>query len=342
MGESPGQRQTIIGYAHPMLNAHMLNSHMLNQELLDDWLPQLQQPAVRDLAWTLLAAPLLTKAGARQRHPLTASGWSQQPGLLADWLRQQEAHTAALQDWLTGARSQRLGIHYERLWQFALQQAPGVQLIAANLPVRRSGQTLGELDLLLRDADGDHHLELAIKLYLGQANGDGCLPLNWRGAGRADNLQRKLQHLLHQQLPLSDKPVAQLLLAEHGLSQVQASLWLGGYLFYPWPNGCEAPTDCHPGHARGYWLQQKDCPELFSTTTAQHWQPVPRECRLAPIRFNSEKIWTAAQLQDWLRALAPDAAPSLLVGFSQQADGNWRESQRVMLLNDGWPDGQKH
>ncbi|WP_265309277.1 DUF1853 family protein, partial [Pseudomonas aeruginosa] len=42
-----------------------------------------------------------------------------------------------------------LGLYYEHLWQFALEQAPDVRLIAANLPVRDGGHTLGELDLLL-------------------------------------------------------------------------------------------------------------------------------------------------------------------------------------------------
>ncbi|MFU1922732.1 DUF1853 family protein, partial [Klebsiella pneumoniae] len=56
-------------------------------------------------------------------------------------------------------------------------QKVDVRLIAANLPVRDGGHTLGELDLLLRDDDGIHHLELAIKLYLGPQSGPG----DWLG-----------------------------------------------------------------------------------------------------------------------------------------------------------------
>ncbi|MDV3443993.1 DUF1853 family protein, partial [Pseudomonas otitidis] len=33
--------------------------------------------------------------------------------------------------------------------------------------VRQQGKTLGEMDLLLQDDHGIHHVELAIKLYLG-------------------------------------------------------------------------------------------------------------------------------------------------------------------------------
>ncbi|CAN1601753.1 protein of unknown function [Pseudomonas mediterranea] len=41
-------------------------------------------------------------------------------------------------------RDQRLGLYYERLWQFAVQHAPGIELIAANLPeIRREGRDPG-------------------------------------------------------------------------------------------------------------------------------------------------------------------------------------------------------
>ena len=43
----------------------------------------------------------------------------------------------------------------ERLWQFALCQAPDIDLLVANLPIRQGSHTLGELDLLLRDRDGE-------------------------------------------------------------------------------------------------------------------------------------------------------------------------------------------
>ena len=55
---------------------------------LTDLLPDLRQPPVRDLAWTLVSAPLLADSAWPQRHPLAGSGWAAQPGRLADWLRE--------------------------------------------------------------------------------------------------------------------------------------------------------------------------------------------------------------------------------------------------------------
>ena len=274
MGESQVQRQTVLVYAR----------HMLNFTCLDQWLSRLSHPAVRDLAWTLLAAPLLAQSPCRQRHPLTASGWSHNPALLADWLQQQDQQPVALLNWISAARSQRLGIYYERLWQFALQQAPGIELLGANLAIRQDGLTLGELDVVLRDAEGVHHLELAIKLYLGPKKDDGCSHASWRGAGRADNLQRKLQHLGNQQLPLSSNPQALQVLEGITATAVQSAVWMSGYLFYPWPEVCHAPTGMHPQAPHGQWLHFKDWPAFCAAHDQLVWQPVPADCRLAPIR----------------------------------------------------------
>ncbi len=134
---------------------------------------QLRHPEVRDLAWVILAPPMLSDTPWPQRHPLAGSDWVQAPERLQHWLRQLDRDSYGLLHWLAQARARRLGLYYERLWQFAIQHAPGIELIAANMPIRREGHTLGELDMLLRDRDGVHHLELAIKLYLGPQNGDG-------------------------------------------------------------------------------------------------------------------------------------------------------------------------
>ncbi|NQD95018.1 DUF1853 family protein, partial [Pseudomonas sp. CrR25] len=208
---------------------------------LADLPQQLRQPVVRDLAWVLLSPPLLSTTPWPQRHPLSASHWRQAPGALADWLLHLDRDDAALLTWLAQSSVRRLGLYYERLWQFALHAAPGIELLAANLPIRQSGHTLGELDLLLRDDEGVHHLELAIKLYLGPEQGSGEQPTEWLGPGSHDRLDIKLDHLSQHQLPLSARGEARAALAELDLAHAQAALWLGGYLFYPWTNHCAPP-----------------------------------------------------------------------------------------------------
>ncbi len=188
---------------------------------------QLRHPEVRDLAWVILTPPMLEVTPWPQRHPLAGSDWVQAPERLEAWLRQLDRDSYDLLHWLAQARTRRLGLYYERLWQYAVRHAPGIELIAANLPIRREGHTLGELDMLLRDGDGVHHLELAIKLYLGPQDGNGHDPARWLGPGCHDRLDRKLTHLSQHQLPIANRPESREVLAALGIGEFSSHLWLG-------------------------------------------------------------------------------------------------------------------
>ncbi|WP_316919675.1 DUF1853 family protein [Pseudomonas sp. zfem002] len=303
-----------------------------------DALPRhLRQPAVRDLAWTLLSPPLLANAPWPQRHPLSASAWVDDPQRLQHWLLHLEQEPAPLLDWLARSASRRLGLYYERLWQFALQQAPGVELLAANLPIRQGGHTLGELDMVLRDREGVHHLELAIKFYLGPDHGDGLDPAHWLGPGCHDRLDRKLAHLAEHQLPISGRAESREALAGLGLQRVEAHLWLGGYLFYPWPAHADAPRGVYPGHLRGRWLHRRDCSAFHASSTGGRWQLLPRQTWLGPARVSASEVWTEQQLHTWLAALDPQAQAQLMVRLQPGEDGDWHEVERAFLVADHWP-----
>nr|WP_288356059.1 DUF1853 family protein [uncultured Pseudomonas sp.] len=294
----------------------------------------LSEPAVRDLAWTLLSPPLLAHTPWPQRHPLIASSWAAEPGLLADWLQRQDEYPQALHEWLSRNSVRRLGLYYERLWQFALQAAPGIEVLAANLPIRQVGHTLGELDLLLRDASGVHHVELAIKLYLGQPPGAAE---RWIGPGGRDRLDLKLDHLATHQLPLSASPEARQTLQVLTDAPIQASMWLGGYLFYPLGLDHPPPLGAETTHLRGRWLHRRQWSALQAEYADARWQPLPRSAWLAPAKLQATQSWSEAQLQSWLQALPADAGAQLLVDLQPDGNGELAERQRIFLVADDWP-----
>ncbi|WP_409567265.1 DUF1853 family protein, partial [Pseudomonas sp.] len=108
MGETTGQRQTSdTGSMNPFLS-------------LADLPCQLRHDSVRDLAWTVLSPALMQQPPGPQRHPLVASDWADHPHRLELWLRRLDHAPQALDHWLAQRGSRRLGLYYERLWQFAL------------------------------------------------------------------------------------------------------------------------------------------------------------------------------------------------------------------------------
>jgi uncharacterized protein len=294
---------------------------------------RLRHPAVRDLAWTLLSPALLSAPPCPQRHPLAGSGWAGDPQRLHDWLRALDADALPLRDWLAKITSRRLGLYYEGLWQFALAHAPGVELLASNLAIREGGRTLGELDILMRDGEGTHHLELAIKLYLGPTDGGGRDPAHWLGPGCHDRLGSKLTHLAGHQLPMSAGAQGREALAALGVEQVQAHLWLGGYLFYPWLGHAEAPAGANPEHLRGRWVRRSE----WRMASDEHWQPLARHAWLAPARVEADERWTMQHFGSWLEQLDEHAPAQLLVKLELNPDGAWHEAERVFLVADSWP-----
>lgn len=327
MGYCRKPGQTALRYAGAM--------HPFSE--LADLPRRLQQPALRDLAWTLTSPSLLLDAGIAQRHPLAGSHWADNPERLAAWLTHLDQQPAPLQHWLQSSHNQRLGHYYERLWQFALQQAPGVRLLAANLPVRKGQLTLGELDLLLEDRDGVHHLELAVKFYL------GCPPLTeqwqrWIGPGREDRLDRKLNHLRQHQLQLAQSHAARQLLRSLATDTVNAAAWLGGYLFRPWQVPVAGPAGANPQGLSGDWLHRAQLNDYGQQNAECRWVLLERLQWLAPADCSNQSCHPISDLPAWWDTLPQQPPrPQLIALLESTHDGHWQEVRRSFICADDWP-----
>ena len=221
----------------------------------DTLLASLREPGVRDLAWACFSRPLLTCSLLGERAPSVSNCALTLNADRRRWLRALDADAAELNAYLKDARAGRLGLYFERLWQFFLDRDPAVDLIAHNLAVREHGHTLGEFDCLYfcRTRQCHVHLELAVKFYLQRPGADGSQWHHWVGPNVEDRLDRKLRRLFEHQLLLSEMTAARPVLADLGIDQLQRELEIKGRLFPAgagsplWPPGCRGAAS-GPGY----------------------------------------------------------------------------------------------
>ena len=317
----------------------------------DDMLDAWRHPLVRDLGWLCLTPDLL-RMPCPGRPGLDELGLSK--GGWRDYLNRLEAAPEVLEDWVADAMNARLGHYHERLWQFLLESSPNTRLLAHNLPVMRERRTLGELDIVYRQAGCRQpiHLEVAIKFYLGLVEGPGedTDQARWVGPGCADSLAGKRSHLYHHQLPLIDTPEARLAVNEftgempgalNGTDHDEIKVWqrmaMPGVLFYPWQSepgqvSLPSPHEATAEHMRGHWLTWHDWPAFRAGLAAgtrgawlhkPHWLAPPLPQQLRPLEEVDAYLTTR---------FSTGAAPLPLV--LKDENGGW---QRLFVVGDDWP-----
>ncbi|WP_233863165.1 DUF1853 family protein [Paraburkholderia adhaesiva] len=236
----------------------------------------LTDPAVRDLAWLLFSADLLR--AQPPRAPL-AELWADRikAQLAAQWLARLDADPTPLWAVLEESRPTRLGRYAEILLGWFLEHGPAPRLIAANVPLRRAGRTLGECDFLAETPDGQRlHWELAVKCYL-HTGDSGTTLADFVGPNLRDRFDRKFTRLLDHQLRLTER--------EEFVSLGLPGPWLAqmfvkGWLFYRAGEHVQTlasdPPALGPGHARGWWVTRSEWSEFAAKQVADGWSVLPR------------------------------------------------------------------
>ncbi|APA86875.2 DUF1853 family protein [Paraburkholderia sprentiae WSM5005] len=299
----------------------------------------LRDPAVRDLAWLLLSPALL--------RPLPPAGALADPfdtpqelQATLDWLRALDAAPALLRQDLAAARITRLGRYAERLLGFFLRHGPAAQLVAAGVPLRHGGLTLGECDFLVQTRRGARlHWELAVKCYLhaGDANrAEAARLADYVGPNLKDRFDLKLAHLLHHQLPLSAR--------EEFASTGYAGAWtpqmfVKGWLFYRHGETPTDPSELDPAHARGWWVTRRDWP-AFARAHGYRWRVLPRLEWLAPRYRTQDGTDDACCVDaDTLAAQTSlQSGPTMVAAFIDDNAGHLRERSRGFIVPDDWPE----
>ncbi|MDP9154437.1 MAG: DUF1853 family protein [Pseudomonadota bacterium] len=280
--------------------------------------------AVRDLAWLLFSPDLLSASHAGA--PLACPVESDKRAAVSGWLEALDDNPEALHALVRKPSLRRLGLYAEALLEYFLTHGPNARLIAANVPLRAAGQTLGEVDFLLHNARRERlHWELAVKFYLHIGEGAAALS-DYVGPNLQDRFDLKHDRLLHHQLGLSARDEFASLGFE---GPWRAELFVKGRLFY---RQCAAPTlppELADDHLRGWWMTVSEWQESKGD---EAFAVVPRLAWLAERSLSNEEAGT----------LTFDAgaltSPTMVANYDRSAGDIWRERSRGFIVPDEWPE----
>jgi len=299
----------------------------------------LTHPQVRDLAWACLGPPLLHVETLAPGDSVTTTKLLLTTTRAA-WLRQLDRHPQPLLAWLEHQPGSRLGLYFERLWQFFLTADSETELLAHNLPVRSRAQTLGEFDCLYycHRRGRPVHLELAVKYYLGyrrtitgeDQGSDGA----WLGPNTVDRLDRKLERLLEHQSRLSLDPAGEALLASRGVEHPLREIALRGALFQPVRDSLAPPAGYNPALPLPHWYPLPVWRELAPAEA--RFAILPRLRWLSPLLHCADTLAPEALGKEMEKFFVRGGRPQLIARVNDRGC----ETERFFLTGGDWPGGQ--
>jgi hypothetical protein len=303
-----------------------------------DLLSTLQHPAVRDLAWAIGSPGLLDSNNPDYQARVVEDGWCRdQLRAASGWLQALDHAPQPLLEFLAARPTRRLGHYFESLIIFWLTHTRDTSIIATNLQVQNPHQTVGEYDLLYRNAHHEVcHWELAVKFYLqSQPRPE---PHYCIGPGTRDRLDLKLQTVFQRQLRLGQTPYGQAALPP-GLRLDKVQAFIKGFLFYPalLPQP-QAVQGISPDHLHGWWLRHGEA-ALPQRSSASCWCILPRLRWLSPARLEKDSgVMSRSELDSTLaQHFTSDGNAVLLAELQQVADDSWQEVARGFVVSREWP-----
>ncbi len=295
--------------------------------------------AVRDLAWSCFS-PCLLRAGALGED--VGSARFSLDAQRREWLAALDADPTPLLSALGESAGGRLGLYFERLWQFFLAADPALELVAHNLPVRAGGRTLGEYDVIYycHRRRRHVHLELALKFYLLRQGAADPQWRHWLGPNSRDRLDLKLGRLRDHQLRLADTGAGRDALLALGVQEVLRESAVRGRLFRHISEPDRLPPGVQPGLRLQRWLRESELAALPGNTS---WVPLERHQWLAPIARNTPSATVGARYAGDAPVGARYAGDRPQSGLLQRPlqlaalDARGREIERVFVVPDQWP-----
>ncbi len=303
---------------------------------------QFKTREVRDLAWACFSPTLLNSENlADDGQNIANCGLALSPRR-QQWLQALDKQPAALHAHLKQLHSTRLGLYFESLWHFFLNEDPAVELIAHNLPIRHLGQTLGEFDCLYycQERQRHIHLELAVKYYLSCRQTTSTQTAShwneWLGPTNTDHLDRKINHLTQRQIQLGDVPAARESLDKLGITTLAKEIEIKGYLFQSLRDPLPAPHAHNPQNKLCRWLSISELPQDLEADKNRLFLVLPKSHWLAPVTLDSAngEPLNPVHLNSLLsKHFTHRGRAQLVASF----DDTGREARRFFVVGESWP-----
>ena len=302
---------------------------------------------VRDLAWACFSPALLNLAQTGLSSPeISTCSPPLSPSRRA-WLSQLDNDASALIAHLSLRPTHRLGVYFEQLWHFFLQQDPEIELISHNLPIQHQGRTVGEFDCLYYCCQrGCYvHLELAVKYFL-------CLPQaglsaspsalsDWVGPDNRDRLDLKLTQLLQRQILLGDHTASQKTLRELRIGSLRKEVSFKGHLFQPQPmtTNTSGPPGYNGDCRLSAWVAFDQIESHYKILNAPSYMILPKMQWLSPACCESPgDAMTQEALQAQLtQYFTQDYYPLLVAALDESSN----ETSRFFITSNTWPEVNK-
>jgi len=303
-----------------------------------------QTREVRDLAWACFSPPLLHSESLADVDQNIANCALILTPARQQWLRDVDRQPEALHEHLSALHNNRLGLYFESLWHFFLQQDPQIDLLAHNLAVRTPQKTVGEFDCLYYCHLRQHHihLELAVKYYLSHRDKTTTQCSShwneWLGPNNRDNLHRKIHHLTQHQIQLGEHPAAQTVLNQLGINDLRKEIEIKGYLFQSQTDPLPAPHAFNSKQTLSRWLDIDELEPFLVARRYSAYSILEKTHWLASAHSSpgyDEEIFAHALSQQLSNGFRTDSRPRLIAAFG--ADG--RECERFFVTDRNWPSG---
>lgn len=307
---------------------------------------------VQNLAWALTSPSIIGDAKDHQLHTLPPSEQ------LLKQLQQLDRDPGDLIDWLADAPSPRLGLMFERYWQYAWVRLSGQDLDgnsdlwAFNRQLHHNGRTLGEIDALnWNPLTGVlNHYELAVKFYLQLPSAGAELhrlkdPMEvdqWVGPNGIDWLHKKYQQMCERQLKCLTIHSAQdwcpWPIAGKSL-QLRTHMIFKGRLFHRYHferPACLAPY-ISAQHDCSHWLELEQWQHLVGRS---HWIMLHKAEWLAPMwGESSDRVMSHKHMRKALtQRLEEHQTPVQVISLAEHSR-YWAEAERFFIVPRGWSYG---